>query len=109
MTMAEKVHGNNGTKGKQRMFPREMVMMIFNDWFKATASNYPPNLYEIVEWKRGKQVRRDHNEVVGIVREDYIKYKAADAKFSTILFEFVPMGNRKANFQEDGEYLLKIK
>ena len=84
-------------------------MDLFHHWFEATPSIYPPNRYDIVEWKNGKQVRRDHNKIVPITSEDYRKYKAVDAKYCMVLFEFVPMGNRMEALGETGGYLLKTK
>ena len=90
-------------------FPRQQVMKYVEDWFEAKPSIYPPNRNDMVEWKMEKVIRRDHNQVVHITRTDYMKYKAVDAKYSIILFEFVPGSKRMKGFGENGASFLKTK
>jgi hypothetical protein len=98
---------NEETDGER--FPRQQVMKVFEDWFDAKPSIYPPNRHDIVEWKRGKMIRRDHNKIIALTKEDYSNYHAVDAKYSTILFEFIPGGKRMDGFGENGPSVLKTK
>jgi hypothetical protein len=49
------------------------------------------NLYDMVEWKRGKVIHRDPNKMESLQMKDYKKYKAVHAKITTIIFKFVPI------------------
>ena len=101
--------GNRDKKDGDDMFPRRRIMEYFEDWFQSTPSIYPPNLHDMVELKNGKVIRRGHNKVVGIKTKDYNLYDAVDAKYTKIVFEFIPMGKRQAKLEVDGSYILKEK
>ncbi len=94
---------------EKRKYPKEKILSIFKDWFQAEPSIYPPNLNDMVEWKAGKISLKANYKVIGITTNDYNLYKAVDAKYSTIVYEFVPMGMRQAKLEADGDYVLKIK
>ena len=105
-TKTEKVYRD---KEGEDPFPRQRILEYFEDWFQSTPSIYPPNLHDIVEMKNGRVIRRGHNKVVGIKTKDYTIYDAVDAKYTKIVFEFIPMGKRKAELAGDGSYVLKEK
>ena len=54
-------------------------------------------------------IRRDHNKIIAVTKADYRNYHAVDAKYSTILFEFIPGGKRMDGFGENGPSVLKTK
>jgi hypothetical protein len=100
---------DDGIEGTKKSTIRQQLVEVFESWFKAEPSIYPPNLYDVIELKQGKQIRRDHNPVEAITRKEYERYKAFDAKYCTILFEFTPMGIRKEELCEKSDDLLKRK
>jgi hypothetical protein len=105
-TVGDDDHMDDGIKGTKKS-TRQLLVDVFESWFEAEPSIYPPNLYNVIELKEGKQIRRDHNPVEAITRKEYDRYKASDAKYCTILFEFTPMGIRKEELCEKSDYLLK--
>jgi rubrerythrin len=108
--MAEKrTEKVDGDKEEDDTFPRQRILEYFEDWFQSTPSIYPPNLHDLVELKNGRIIRRGHNKVVGISTKDYNIYNAVDAKYTKIVFEFIPMGKRQAKLEVDGSYILKEK
>ena len=68
------------------------VMAVYHYWMKASPSNYPPNLHPRVQSKDGAVYKRDYAPLIGIDYKDYKKYKACDAKFVEIIWEFTPNG-----------------
>jgi hypothetical protein len=105
MTMAK------STKGKSTKYPRDKILDLFKGWFETEPSIHPPNLEMMAVWKADKIVR-DNNQKKAIVRiteEEYNLYNAVDAKYNTIVYEFVPMGKRQTKLEASGDYILKIK
>lgn len=88
---------------------RQGILDYFEDWFQCTPSIYPPNLHDLVELKYGRVIRRGHNRVVGIKTKDYNIYDAVDAKYTKIVYEFIPMGKRQEKLEVNGSYILKKK
>jgi hypothetical protein len=43
---------------------RQQLVDVFESWFEAEPSIYPPNLYDVIKLKEGKQIRQDHNPIV---------------------------------------------
>jgi hypothetical protein len=58
----------------------------------------------MVKWEKSKVIHCDHNKIVSMKVK-----KAVNANYTTILFEFVPMGEIQAHLEEGGGYVLKIK
>jgi hypothetical protein len=109
MAMIEDNNGMDDGVNETKQSTRQQLVEVFESWFEAKPSVYPPNLYDIIELKKGKQIRRDHNPVEAITKKEYEKYKAVDAKYCTVLFEFTPRGIRKNKLSEKSDYLLKRK
>jgi hypothetical protein len=83
------------TRDKGR-FQGKRILGIFKNWLQAELSIYPPNLYNVVEWKTGKISLQGHNKIVGLTKKDYQIYYAVSRKYKTIVFEFVPIRKREA-------------
>ena len=92
------------TDGKEK-YPRKKILDIFKGWFLVQPSIYPPNLNKLVIWRGGKIVCQENQEVVGITKEDCNFYNAVDAKYSTIVYKFVPMGKRQNKLEVNGDYI----
>jgi hypothetical protein len=52
----------------------------------------------MVEREKGKVICREHNEIVSMKVEYYKRYQAVDAEYTTVMFEFVPMGGKTSTF-----------
>ena len=76
-----------------RMKITSLVVDMYRDWIIATPSKYPPNLHSRVQSKKGRVEHRDVAAMVGITQDDYIQFRACDAKYLTIIWEFTPGGN----------------
>jgi hypothetical protein len=101
--------GKTGKTDGREKYPRKKILDIFNGWFLVQPSVYPPNLNKLIVCKEAKIVPKKKQEIVGITKEDYDFYNAVDAKYSTILYEFVPMGKRQTKLEVNGDYILRIK
>jgi hypothetical protein len=70
------------------------MKILHYDWMDVIPSHYPPNLYpRVLTWK-GRVGEKDHLPMKGITRTEYQKYKAVDAKYLEIIWEFTPNGIR---------------
>jgi hypothetical protein len=61
---------DDGIEGTKKS-TRQQLVEVFESWFEAEPSIYPPNLYDVIKSKQGKQRRRDHNPVEAITRKEY--------------------------------------
>jgi hypothetical protein len=70
MAMVEDNHGMDNGMDRTKNSPRQQLEEVFESKFKAEPSIYPPNLYDVIELKQGKQIRCDHNQVEAITRKE---------------------------------------
>jgi hypothetical protein len=71
---------------------QSVVRAVYHHWMTASPSKYPPNLHSRVESRDGAIVRRDYKKLVGIGIKEYKQFKACDAKYVELIWEFTPDG-----------------
>ena len=73
---------------------KDAMRHLYYDWMEIKPSNCPPNMYPRVMTINGRVGRRDYLPVKSITRDHYTKYRACNAKYLEVIWEFTPNGRR---------------